>query len=439
MADATSPPVPFAEALRVWARIGLQSFGGPAAQIAVMHRVVVEEKRWVDEGRFLHALNYCILLPGPEAQQLCTYLGWLMHGWRGGLAAGLLFILPGAVVMAALSALYAAGRGLMWVEGLLFGLKAAVLAVVLEAVLRLGRRVLKNRAMLAVAVAGFLAIFLLHVPFPAIVAGAALLGWAGGRLRPDLFVVLGDKTSAATTAGQPWSRAIRVLLTGLALWFGPIAALYLAFGPEHVLVQIAGFFSRAAVVTFGGAYAVLAYVAQHAVQDLGWLAPGEMLDGLGLAETTPGPLILVLEFVGYQAGYRHMSELPPGWAGLAGAAVTLWVTFVPSFLWIFLGAPTVEALRGRRALNAALSAVTAAVVGVVLNLAVWFTLHVVFREVGEGAWGPLRWPVPAYDTIDPAAAILGFGSAVALLRLHLPLGWTLLGASALGLAWRLLG
>lgn len=431
--------VPFSEAVRVWWQVGLQSFGGPAAQIAVMHRVVVEEKRWVDEDRFLHALNFCMLLPGPEAQQLCTYLGWLLHGARGGLVAGLLFILPGALVMALLSALYAAGQGLFWVEGLLFGLKAAVLAVVLEAVARIGRRVLKNRAMLAIAVAAFALIFAFQVPFPAIVLAAGGVGLVGGRLRPDLFVVLGGPAAQVVSGGQSWGRALRVLATGLLLWFGPVVMLYLAFGEDHVLVELAGFFSRAAVVTFGGAYAVLAYVAQRAVEDFAWLRPGEMMDGLGLAETTPGPLILVLEFVGYQAAYRHMPGLHPGLAGLAGAAVTLWVTFVPSFLWIFLGAPTVEALRGRRGLSAALSSITAAVVGVVLNLAVWFALHVVFREVGTWDLGPLHLAVPVYDTLDPAALVLGLGASLALLRYHVPLGWTLLGASALGLLWRLLG
>ena len=436
--NAESSPT-FGEATAVWWQIALQSFGGPAAQIAVMHRVIVEEKKWVDEARFLHALNYCMLLPGPEAQQLATYLGWLLHGTRGGLLAGGLFILPGAVAMLLLSALYAAGQGLTWVDGLLYGLKAAVLAVVIEAVLRIGRRVLKNRVMVGIAISGFLAIFAFQIPFPAIVLGAGAVGALGGRLRPDLFVVLGGAATAATgQRGQGWGRAIRVLALGLLLWFGPVLAFYRIFGPDNTLVQLATFFSRAAVVTFGGAYAVLAYVAQQAVEHYGWLQPGQMMDGLGLAETTPGPLILVLEFVGFQAGYHH-AGMNPWLGGLLGAGITLWVTFVPSFLWILLGAPTVEALRGRRGLSAALSAITAAVVGVVLNLAVWFGLHVLFTPVGTWRAGPLSLPSPAWRSLDPVAAILGIGAAAALLRFHVRLSRVLVGSALLGLAWRLLG
>jgi len=426
------PAVPFGEAVRVWLKIGLLGFGGPAGQIALMHRVLVEEKRWVSEGRFLHALNYCMLLPGPEAQQLATYIGWLLHRTRGGLVAGILFVLPGAAVILALSVLYAGFRDLSLVQAAFYGIKAAVLAVVIEAVHRIGKRALKNRPMQGLAAAAFIAIFFFQVPFPVIVIVAGLLGFAGGRLWPDRFAVLGGHGPAGAHADAAVDaaladgglahtrpsvgRAVRVTGICLALWFAPIGVLALWLGTGHVFVQEGLFFSKMAVVTFGGAYAVLAYVAQQAVETFGWLAPGEMLDGLGMAETTPGPLIMVVQFVGFMGAYRNPGGLDPMLAGALGAAVTTWVTFVPCFLWIFLGAPYIEAVRGHRALNAALSAITAAIVGVVLNLAVWFGLHVVFAEVRAVQAGPARLLVPEWASVDPAALLLTVAVLIAMLR-----------------------
>jgi len=425
--------VPFHEALRVWTRIGFLSFGGPAGQIALMHRVLVEEKRWIGEARFLHALNYCMLLPGPEAQQLATYVGWLLHGTKGGLAAGLLFILPGVACVLGLSALYAAGQDVPAVEALFFGLKAAVLAVVIEAVLRIGKKVLKNPLMVVLAALAFVAIFVLRAPFPWIVLGAGLFGLVGSRLRPELFPSVAHKgggaaptvadhvlDSGADHVRPTPGRTLRTLATWLAVWFVPLGVLLLVFGGKSVFVEAARFFSQTAVVTFGGAYAVLGYVAQHAVDAQGWLTAGEMLDGLGLAETTPGPLILVLEFVGYLAGQRAPGALAPWLGGLLGALVAVWFTFAPCFLWIFVGAPYVESVRGNRRLDAALSSITAAVVGVVLNLAVWFGLHVLFREVSERSWHGLRLYVPDPGTLDSAA--LGLSVLAALLLFWRKLG-----------------
>jgi chromate transporter len=435
----------------VWARIGVLSFGGPAGQIALMHRVLVEERRWISETRFLHALNYCMLLPGPEAQQLATYVGWLLHRTAGGLAAGSLFVLPGLAVVTTLSLLYAAFRELRGVEALFFGLKPAVLAIVIEAVLRIGRHALRRRVHLAFAAAAFVAIFLLGVPFPAIVLAAALGGLALDRVRPGALappsspVGRGGAADAVLDAGdaphlQPSKgRAARVALAWGALWLAPIAALALALGRDHVFTQIGVFFSTAAVVTFGGAYAVLAYIAQQAVHTYGWLTPGEMLDGLGLAETTPGPLILVTNYVGFLAAFRHPGGLDPLPAGVLGSLLTAWVTFVPCFLWIFVGAPYVEALRGRRALDAGLSAITASVVGVVLNLAVWFALHVLFAEVGERTLGPLRLLVPDPTTLDPVSLAIAVAALVAMLRFRAGMLPTLAASAAIGAAWRLMG
>lgn len=437
----------FAEALRIWVRIGLMSFGGPAGQIALMHRILVDEKRWISEGRFLHALNYCMLLPGPEAQQLATYVGWLLHRTLGGLAAGILFVLPGAVVMLALSVLYAGFRELTIVEAVFFGIKAAVLAVVIEAVLRIGRRALRNRVMVALAAAAFIAIFFLAVPFPIIVVAAALAGFAGGRLRPDVFVLAGGHRAASEVGGAAdavlddtglthtrpsAARAAKVTFACLALWLGPLAVLAVWLGLASVYVQEGLFFSKMAVVTFGGAYAVLAYVAQQAVATHGWLAPGEMLDGLGMAETTPGPLIMVVQFVGFMGAYRNPGVLDPMLAGTLGAVLTTWVTFVPCFLWIFLGAPYIEALRGNRSLTAALSAITAAIVGVILNLAVWFGLHVVFAEVTEVHVAGVRLFAPAWASMNLAALVLTASALVAMLWFRLGMIPTLAGAAALG-------
>jgi chromate transporter len=438
--------VTFREALRVWAYVGLNSFGGPAGQIAVMHRVLVEEKRWIGERRFLHALNYCMLLPGPEATQLAVYVGWLMHRTIGGLAAGILFVLPGALVMLVLSASYAAFGEIAWVAALFYGIKAAVLAVVVEAVVRIGRRALKNRVMVLLALAAFVAIFFFGVPFPAIVLAAGLFGWAGARVRPELFApaareasgledrgsVLGEETP--DHARPTLARALRVLATSLVLWFAPLALAAAAFGRESVFVDLGLFFSRAAVVTFGGAYAVLAYVAEQAVVVHGWIGPGGMLDGLGLAETTPGPLILVLEFVGFQGAHARPEGLAPLAAGALGAALTVWVTFVPCFLWIFLGAPWIEVLRGNRSLNGALSAITAAVVGVILNLAVWFALHVLFAEVGQRSFGLLRLWTPRWETLDVRALVISVLASVAVFRFRAGMITTLAAAALLGVA-----
>lgn len=451
--DAAAPAsmsahgVPFAEAVRVWLKIGLLSFGGPAGQIALMHRILVEEKRWIGEDRFLHALNYCMVLPGPEAQQLATYIGWLLHRRIGGLVAGLLFVLPGALVMLALSVLYALYKDLTLVSALFFGIKAAVLAVVLEALLRIGRRALRNRALYAIAAAAFVAIYLFEVPFPLIVLGAGLIGFLGSSIAPGLFLISGPERSAAAPSAldaafddgrlahlRPSARrALRTVLAGLAVWLGPLAVLWALVGGGSVWVQIGVFFAIMAVVTFGGAYAVLAYVAQEAVGRYGWLMPGEMLDGLGLAETTPGPLILVVQFVGFLAAFRHAGILDPLLAGCLGAALTLWVTFAPCFLWIFLGAPYVEALRGRARLDAALTAVTAAVTGVILNLAVWFALHVLFGEVVELRAFGMAPDLPVLATIDWRALLLSAAAGLMMLRFHLGMIPTLAASAAAGL------
>ena len=434
-AEGGLPKVSFEEAFRTWLKIGLLSFGGPAGQIALMHRILVEEKKWIDEARFLHALNYCMLLPGPEAQQLATYVGWLLHRTLGGLAAGILFVLPGALVILALSYGYAAYGGLAPVEAAFFGIKAVVLAVVIEAVLRIGRRALKGRLSVGIAAAAFVAIFFFAVPFPMIVAGAALLGVLGGRLSTE---IRSRDTPTAATADNGKGSSLRVALVCLLLWLLPTGLLLAALGPEHVFTQIGLFFSKMAVVTFGGAYAVLAYVGQQAVETYAWLAPGEMLDGLGLAETTPGPLIMVVQFVGYLGALRNPGGLEPGTAGLLGALLTTWVTFLPCFLWIFLGAPYIEALRGNRALNAALSGVTAAVVGVILNLALWFALHISFAEVEELRIGVLRLYRPLWTSVDPASLLLTAAALVAMLRLKLPMLPTLAAGAVLGLLYRLL-
>ena len=449
--NGPSHGISLGDAFRVWVRISLLSFGGPAGQIAVMHRILVDETRWISESRFLHALNYCMLLPGPEAQQLATYIGWLLHRTLGGLIAGVLFVLPGAVVILGLSILYAGFQELSFVEALFFGIKAAVLAVVIEAVLRIGRRALKNAAMYAIAAGAFLGIFFLAIPFPIIVAAAAAIGALGNRLSPAYFAV-GSGHEADAEDGSPAvdaalengasdhtkpsaGRSARILAICLTLWFGPLIVLFAVLGPTHVYLQEGLFFSKMAVVTFGGAYAVLAYVAQQAVDNYGWLAPGEMLDGLGMAETTPGPLIMVVQFVGFMGAYRNPGMLDPMTAGILGAMLTTWVTFVPCFLWIFLGAPYIEALRGNQALAAALSAITAAVVGVVLNLAVWFALHVVFGEVEEDTLGAVRLFVPVWSTIDWAALAIAVGALVAMLRFKVGMIRTLFVSAALGIVY----
>jgi chromate transporter len=394
----------FSTALRVWARIGLLSFGGPAAQIALMHRVLVEERKWLDERRYLSALSFCMLLPGPEAMQLATYSGWRLHGIRGGLAAGLLFVAPGALLVLALSIFYGAFGKAPLAEALFAGVKAAVLAIVLEALWRLAQRALKGWGDWLVMAAAFVAIFFFDLPFPLVVAAAAV----GGYLR-----VSGSTAASVPALVVPFSQTLRTIAIWLAVWIGPLLAVAAIFGSDHVLAQLAWFFSKLAVVTFGGAYAVLAYMAQEAVEGYGWLSAGEMLDGLGLAETTPGPLILVTEFVGYIAALRFEGGAPI-LMGLLGALVTLWATFAPCFLWIFVGAPYIEWLTTAPRLASALRMVTAAVVGVILNLSVWFALHVLFADVSVRALGPLRLFVPDLATINWVTLILS-GLAVVLL------------------------
>ncbi len=384
-----------------------------------MHRILVEERRWLGDRRFLHALNFCMILPGPEAMQLAVYIGWLMHRTVGGIVAGLLFVLPGALAILGLSAIYALYGQFGPVAALFFGLKAAVLAIVAQAVVRIGGRVLGHRALVAIAAAAFLALFVLGLPFPLVIlsagvagflaarAGAAGFAGAGGPARfahpvDDAATLLGERLPPHAAAGA--SGALRLAAVFLVLWLAPLAALALWAGPSDVFAQIAGFFSLMAVVSFGGAYAVLAWVAQAAVEGYGWLAPAEMLDGLGLAETTPGPLILVTQFVGFLAAFREPGALPPLAAGALGAALTTWVTFVPCFLWIFLGASWIERLRGNRALAGAMTAITAAVVGVILNLALWFALHVLFAQRRPVPGLALDWPV--WSSLDPAAAAL---------------------------------
>ncbi len=432
----------FREALKVWAYIGCVNFGGPAGQIALMHKLLVEEKRWISDARYFHALNYCMLLPGPEAQQLATYVGWLMHGIRGGLAAGLLFILPGAAVMLTLSILYVNYADLAVVDAIFYGVKAAVLAIVIEAILRIAKRAFTGAAMIWIASAAFVALFFFAVPFPLVVLGAAIAGIIGANYAPEQFRSKGH-TANDTASGNGFAideaiasgalphtktvgyRTAKMILLWIGIWLAPVLAIALALGPQSVFTKLATFFSTMSVVTFGGAYAVLAYVAQEAVATYHWLTAPEMLEGLALAETTPGPLILMLQHVGFLAGFRTGGLLQ----GIAGAAITLWVTFAPSFLWIFAGAPYAERLRENRTASAALAAITAAVVGVILNLAIWFAMHVLFAKVETHDWGQLHVAVPALASLDPVALAIAAAALLALLRFKVPI-LALLGASA---------
>lgn len=433
------------EAFRVWAKIGLLSFGGPAGQIALMHRILVEEKRWLGERRFLHALNFCMLLPGPEAQQLAVYIGWLMNRTLGGVIAGVLFVLPGLVAIMVLSWIYALYGNVGVVAALFFGLKPAVLAIVVHAVMRIGSRALRNGPMIAVAAASFVGIFFFDVPFPIIVLGAGLLGYIAARMGSGAFVAGGGHGTASGTIVEDadtvlgaeipdharvnagW--AVRVGAVCALLWLVPSTFLIAVLGWDNVFSEIAIFFSQMAVVTFGGAYAVLAYVAQEAVGNFGWLAPGEMLDGLGMAETTPGPLIMVTQFVGFMGAFRGAGSMDPLLAGTLGGLLTTWVTFVPCFLFIFIGAPFIERLRTHVALSAALATITAAVVGVILNLAVWFGLHVLFGEVvGYSGFG-LSVDLPVLASINWVAVALFVLAALALFRFKLGTA-TVIGLSA---------
>ncbi|HZM35274.1 MAG TPA: chromate efflux transporter [Burkholderiales bacterium] len=420
-------PVAFSEALKVWLKIGCLGFGGPAGQIALMHRVLVDEKKWVEEGRYLHALNFCMLLPGPEAQKLATYVGWLLHGVKGGLAAGILFVLPGALVMLAVSLLYVLGEGVPAVEGALFGIKAAVLVIVVEALIRIGRRGLKTRLLMSVAALAFVGIFFLDLPFPLIIAVAALAGF-----------VTTKKEARERTASYGWAQSVRAAVAGTALWIAPVVLVVLVFGTGHVLFDIAMFFSKLAVVSFGGAYALLAYMAQQAVENYGWMSATEMVDGLGLAETLPGPLIKVTQFVGFLAAWRDPAPFSPAAAAVVGSALTTWVTFALPMMLIFAGAPFIEQLRSNRRLSGALAAVTAAVVGVILNLTIWFALHVLFADVEEARAGWLRWYAFDPASLHIKAAALALVAAVLMLRLHRGLVETVAVMAGLGVLIRFL-
>ncbi|WP_445145440.1 chromate efflux transporter [Dyella sp. Tek66A03] len=435
------------EATLVWAKVGMLSFGGPAGQIAVMHRELVERHKWISDARFLHALNYCMLLPGPEAAQLAIYIGWMLHRTTGGLIAGFLFVLPGFITILGLSIIYALFGNVPLIAAVFFGLKAAVLAVVVEAVLRIGRKALKNRVMVGIAGLAFVAIYVFKVPFPLIVVTAALLGVVGRWWLPQSFPPPKSTEADASSEylidrllGQGHlrhtmpsaRRAVRILLTWLVIWLLPVALVIGSFGLHSVVAQQGIFFSQTAVVTFGGAYAVLAYVAQRAVEHFQWISPGQMLDGLALAETTPGPLIMVLQFVAFLGAFHHQVGVSPMTAGVIGSVLATWVTFAPCFLWIFLGAPYVESLRSQHTLNAALSAVTAAIVGVVLNLSVWFALHTLFGTVRTERLGALAMEVPQWSTLHVLATALAAASMLAMLRFKVGMGWTLLGSAMVG-------
>ena len=421
--------VDFREAFLTWLKVGCLSFGGPAGQIALMHRIIVEEKKWVEEQRYLHALNFCMLLPGPEATKLATYVGWLLHGVRGGLVAGILFVLPGALVMLAVSLLYVLGKGVPVIDGALYGIKAAVLVIVVEALIRIGRRGLKTKLLMGIAAGAFIGIFFLDLPFPLIVALAAV---AGFFLSPSQAVAAVEK--------QPdrWRQFATATVAGLVLWWAPVALAVMLLGTGHVFTDIGIFFSKLAVVSFGGAYALMAYMAQQAVENYGWMSAAEMVDGLGLAETLPGPLIKVTQFVGFLGAYRAPEPFTPVMSAVLGSALTTWVTFVPPMLLIFAGAPFVEQLRSNQRLSGALNAVTAAVVGVILNLTIWFVLHVLFAHVTEVRAGPLRW-----YTFDPLAIDLKVSALAALAALlafvfHRGLIQLVAIMAALGIAVRLL-
>ena len=428
-------PPSFSEALRFWVKLGFISFGGPTGQIAIMQTELVEKKKWISQSRFLHALNFCMLLPGPEAQQLAIYIGWLLHKIRGGIVAGAFFVIPSIFVLWTLSYIYAAFGNVPWIAAIFYGLKPAVTAIVLVAVIRIGRKALKNAAMWALAALAFVAIYFFKVPFPAIVFGAGVIGFAGGILWKSEFEIVDDggaQTSESVISDEQESpphakpslgRTILVSAICLTLWVAPTFVAGALRGWDSTLFKEGLFFSKAAVVTFGGAYAVLPYVAQQAMFHYGWLKPGQMMDGLGLAETTPGPLIMVLQFVGFMGAWQHPEGLPPLLAATLGALITTWATFTPCFLWIFVGGPHIEQLRGNKKLTAALSAVTAAIVGVILNLAVWFALHVFFPDAGG---------------IDWFAMVVCAAAFIAMLRYKIDIIPVVLASGLLGLLYRLI-
>ncbi|MFE7838880.1 chromate efflux transporter [Streptomyces sp. NPDC057474] len=442
--------IPFRQALRTWFAISLQTFGGPAGQIAVMQRTLVEEKRWIGQQRFNHALSYCMLLPGPEAQQLAIYTGWLLNGTRGGLAAGTLFVLPGVVALLALSALYVGLGTTIAVTGLFAGLAPAVVAIVAQAVWRVGRRSLTHPLLVGLAVASFVALALFQVPFPVVIMVAGAAGWLIARWAPGVFE---PAAHGAGDDGPPplipddalhherpsRRRALRIVLIGLLLWAVPVAAVAVLTGSGSVFTTQGLFFSGTALVTFGGAYAVLAYVAQQAVQTYGWLSAGEMVRGLALAETTPGPLIMVVQFVAFLGAYRDPGSLDPWVAALLGALLTTWVTFVPCFLFIFLGAPYIERLRGNRHVSAALSGITAAIVGVIANLALYFAEHTLFTTVDDHTFGPLHLAVPDLATFRPVALGIAIVAVVLIFRVRWSVLRTLGVCAGLGLTAALAG
>jgi chromate transporter len=426
----------FAAAFRFWLKLGFISFGGPAGQIAIMQTELVDRKKWISQSRFLHALNYCMLLPGPEAQQLAIYIGWLLHRTWGGIVAGAFFVIPSIFVLWGLSYIYTAFGNIPWIEAIFYGLKPAVTAIVLAAVVRIGRKALRNEVMWGIAALSFVGIYFFKVPFPAIVLGAGIIGLIGGHFWPNNFTiasdhgketkeeaVLGDEELSADHTKPSWSRAVKVIAVCLALWLTPTIVAGFAKGWSSTLFNEGVFFSKAAVVTFGGAYAVLPYVAQEAMNHYGWLKPGQMMDGLGLAETTPGPLIMVVQFVGFVGAWQHPDGLPPLLAATLGALITTWATFTPCFLWIFLGGPHIEQLRGNKKLTSALSAITAAIVGVILNLAVWFALHVFLPHPGKMDW---------------FAVALSVVALVGMLRWNWSVIAVVAGSGALGLAYRML-
>jgi chromate transporter len=448
---STQDVVPFRDAVRTWFAISLQTFGGPAGQIAVMQRTLVDEKRWIGQRRFLHALSYCTLLPGPEAQQLAIYIGWLLNGVRGGLVAGILFVLPGMLALLVLSAVYVGAGDSTLVTALFAGLAPAVLAIVGQAVVRVAGRALGHPAWVGLAVAAFLALSVFGLPFPVVIAGAALVGWALGRWVPATMHAGGAHGSGdggpvplisddALHTGRPSrSYSAKVLTLGLLAWGVPLAVVVALTGTDSVFTQQGLFFSGAALVTFGGAYAVLAYVAQKAVEVFGWLTPGEMVKGLALAETTPGPLIMVVQFVAFVGAYRDPGTLNPWVAAVLAALLTTWVTFVPCFVFVFLGAPYVERLRDNHALSSALAGITAAVVGVIANLALYFAMHTLFTDTTRESWGPVTLELPDFTALRPVSLAITLIAAVLLFRLRWSVLRTLGVCASLGLAATLAG